>query len=129
MLRAEFNQKKNRQVLNLEGRLVSVWAVQLKSLVPRSFVPSGLLVDISELTYVDSVGQQRMFLLRDLHAKLVVETCCAQDIYERLQLTLKGDADRTVPSATEVLPSSTAVHSPARAVFRDSSGRGLLRRR
>lgn len=112
MLRAEFNQRNNGLVLKLEGRLVSAWAVQVKSLVSRRFVRNGLLVDMSEVTYVDSVGEQLLLWLRDLHAKFVAETCYARDICERLHLTLKGDADRPVPSATEVLPSSTVAPPP-----------------
>ena len=112
MLRAEFNQRNNGLVLKLEGRLVSAWAVQVKSLVSRRFVRNGLLVDMSEVTYVDSVGEQLLLWVRDLHAKFVAETCYARDVCERLHLTLKGDADRPVPSATEVLPSSTVAPLP-----------------
>ena len=129
MLRAEFNQRNNRLVLKLEGRLVSAWAVQVKSLVSRHFVTNGLLVDMSEVIYVDSVGEQLLLWLHGLNAKFVAETCYARDICERLHLTLKGDADRPVPSATEVLPSSTVAPSPARAISPDSPGRGPLRRR
>lgn len=107
MLRAELNQRNTDLVLKLEGRLVSGWAVQVKSLVSRHFVPNGLFVEMSEVTYVDSVGEQLLLWLRDLRAEFVAETCYARDICQRLHLTLKGDADRLVPSATEVLPPST----------------------
>jgi hypothetical protein len=112
MLRAEFSQRNKGLVLKLEGRLVSAWAVQVKSLVSRRFVPNGLLVDISEVTYVDSVGEQLLLWLRDLHAKFLAETYYARDICERLHLTLKGDANRPILSATEVLPSSTVAPQP-----------------
>jgi len=109
MLRAEFNQRNNGLVLKLEGRLVSAWAVQVKSLVSRHFVSNGLLVDMSEVTYVDSVGEQLLLWLRDLHAEFAAETCHARDTCQGLHLPLKGDADRPVPSATEV-------HSPLTVV-------------
>jgi len=105
MLRAEFTHKNNDRELKLEGRLVEAWAVQVKSFVSRHFVPKGLLVDMSEVTYVDSVGEQLLLWLRDLQAEFVAESCYARDVCERLQLTLKGDAGRPVPSATEVHPS------------------------
>ena len=108
MLRAEFNQRNNGLVLKLEGRLVSAWAVQVKSLVSRHFVTNGLLVDMSEVTYVDSVGEQLLLWLRDLNARFVAETCYARDICERLHLTLEGDADRSVLSVTEVHPPPAA---------------------
>ena len=77
-----------------EGRLVSAWAVQVKSLVARHFVPNGLLVDMLAVSYVDSVGELLLLWLRDLHARFVAGTCYARDICERLNLTFKGDADR-----------------------------------
>jgi len=107
MLRVEFNQRNKGLLLKLEGRLVSAWAVQVRSLVSRRFVRNGLLVDMSEVTYVDSAGEQLLLWLRDLQAKFMAETCYTRDICERLHPTIKGDADRPVPSATEVLPSST----------------------
>ncbi len=104
MLRVQFNQRNTGLVLKLEGRLVSAWAVQVKSLVSRRFVRNGLFVD---RTYVDSAGEQLLLWLPDLQANFMAETCYARDICERLHLTIKGDADRPAPSATEVLPSST----------------------
>lgn len=105
MLRAEFDRKSNGLALKLEGRLVAAWALQVKSLLSRRFVPNGLLVDMSEVTYVDSVGEQLLLWLRDLQAEFVAENCYARDMCERLHLTVKGDADRPVPSAAEVHPS------------------------
>ena len=105
MLRAEFDHGGKGLALKLEGRLVAAWAVQVKSLLSRHFVPNGLLVDISEVTYVDSVGEQLLLWLRDLQAEFVAESCYARDMCERLHLTLKGDADGPVLSATEVHPS------------------------
>jgi hypothetical protein len=105
MLRAEFDQRNNGLTLKLEGRLVSAWAVQVKSFVSRHFVPNGLLVEISDVTYVDPVGEQLLLWLRDLQAKFVAETCYARDICERLHLTVKGAANVRVSPAAEVHPS------------------------
>jgi len=107
MLRAQFSDKNDRLSLKLEGRLVGAWAVQVKSLLSRHFVSNGLLVDVSDVTYVDSVGEQLLLWLRNLHAKFVAETCYAHDVCERLQLDVEGtgDAGGQVPLATELLPS------------------------
>src|ERR1700739_1484378 len=88
MLRAAFNHKNDGLALKLEGRLVGAWAVEVKSLLSRHFVSKGLLVDVSEITYIDSVGEQLFLWLRDLQAKFVAETCYARDVCERLQLDL-----------------------------------------
>jgi len=89
MLRARLDQSSGLS-LKLEGRLVAAWAFQVKSLVSRHFVPNGLLVDMSEVTYVDSVGEQLLLWLRDLKAEFVAESCYPRDICERLHLTLTG---------------------------------------
>ncbi len=112
MLRAELHHRDNGLVLKLEGRLVSAWAVQVKSLVARHFVTNGFLVDMSEVTYVDSAGEQLLIWLPALQAEFVAETCCARNICERLHLPLKGDVDRPSPSTTEVLLSSTVAPLP-----------------
>jgi hypothetical protein len=105
MLRAQFDRTNDGLVLTLRGRLVGAWAVQVKSLVSRHFVPNGLFVDISEVLYVDSVGQQLLLWLRDLHSKFVAKSCYARDVCERLRLDAQdvvGDADGHVPSVAKV---------------------------
>jgi hypothetical protein len=123
MVRAQFHQTNHHLALKQEGRVVSARAVEVKSLVSRHFVPNGLLVDVSEVTYVDPAGEQLFLWLRDLQAKFVAETCHARDIRESLQLTLQEDADRSVPSLTE-MHHPQAAPSPARASSPDSPGRG-----
>jgi len=111
MLRAQLDKSCEAWTLKLEGQLVSAWAVEVKSYVSRHFVTNGLLVELSDVTYVDSTGEQLLLWLRDLHARFVAETCYARDICERLHLDLKGDADGSVPSVTEVLlPPTVAPH-------------------
>ena len=101
MLRAEFDHKSDHLELKLEGRLVGAWAVQVKSQVSRHLIPTGLLVDISEVTYVDSIGEQLLISFRDLHAKFVAETCYALEVCERLRLTAQRSRDRSTPAASE----------------------------
>lgn len=101
MLRAEFDHKSDHLELKLEGRLVGAWAVQVKSLVSRHLIPAGLLVDISEVTYVDSVGEQLLIWLRNLHTKFVAETCYALEVCERLHLTPQRRPDHSTQAASE----------------------------
>jgi len=90
MIRAKFIQRNEGRALKLEGRLVGAWAVQVKSLLSRHFVSHGFLVDVSEVTYVDSVGEQLLVWLGDLRAKFVAETGYARNVCEKLQLDLQG---------------------------------------
>ena len=61
MLRAAFSHRNDGQALKLDGRLVGAWVVQVKSLLSRHFVSNGLLVDVSQATYVDSLGNSYFF--------------------------------------------------------------------
>jgi len=124
MLRATSSYKNDGLGLELEGRFIGAWRVQVKSIVSRHFVRNGLLVDFSEVTYIDSVGEQLRLWLRDSHAKFVTETCHACDICERLQLAVQRDTDWFVPPLIEVHFPQTAP-LPARASSPDSPGRGL----
>ena len=128
MLRAQFDQRNTGLVLKLEGRLVSAWAVQVKSLVSRRFVRNGLFVDMSEVTYVDSAGEQLLLWLRDLQAKFVAETCYARDICQRLHLALKGDADRPRPVGDRGASLVPVAPHPRPGGHSDSPGRGPLMR-
>jgi hypothetical protein len=102
MLRAEFKQLAKSATLKLEGRLVGEWAVQVNSLVAKSSLPAGLIVDLSEVTYVDSVGEMVLVWLSTLHALFLAETCYARDVCQRLHLTLKGDPGSYSPSVTQM---------------------------
>lgn len=103
MIQAQFHKTNDHLALKLEGRLVSAWAVQVKTLVSRHFVPNGLLVDMSYVTDVDSIGAQLLLWLNDLHAEFVAESGYARDICEQLHLKLKEAADNPAPSVTQVL--------------------------
>jgi ABC-type transporter Mla MlaB component len=103
MLRAEFHQLTNGLILKLEGRLVGEWAIQVKSLVANCSSPTSLAVDLSEVTYADSAGEQLLTWLCSLHAKFIAETCYARDVCERLHLTLEAGPDRRLAtSSTDV---------------------------
>jgi anti-anti-sigma regulatory factor len=92
MLRAEFRQLADRLTLKLEGRLVSDWANQVKSLVREETPPATrLVVDLTEVTYIDAVGESVLIWLSNIHAQFAAETCYTRDVCERLRLTLEGD--------------------------------------
>jgi ABC-type transporter Mla MlaB component len=110
MLRAQLDRSNEGLALKLEGQLVSAWAVQVKAHVSRHFVANGLLVDMSDVTYVDSTGELLLLWLRDLHARFVAGTCYARAICERLHLNDIGDADGSVPPVTEVHPPASTPH-------------------
>lgn len=102
MLRAEFDQKTNLLSLKLEGRLVGEWAVQVRAIILKRTIPLGVLVDMSEVSYIDSTGEDLLAWLSALHAEFVAETSYARDVCERLHLKLKKDVGRPSLPAAEV---------------------------
>jgi hypothetical protein len=72
----------------MEGRLVSDWAEQARLLVTKEVIPQGLIVDLSDLSFVDSTGEQLLTWLASVGAEFVADNVYAAYICERLHLPL-----------------------------------------
>jgi|NGEPerStandDraft_6_1074524.scaffolds.fasta_scaffold08602_3 hypothetical protein len=92
MLRVESHRLANTVTLRLEGRFVGDWAEQARSLVTKSPVPAQLVVDLTEVSYADSIGEQVLIWLRSIGATFIAGSCYALDVCERLQLPLEREA-------------------------------------
>lgn len=110
MFRAEIHQLANGPTLKMEGRLVGEWAEQTKSLVTMASVPKGLIVDVTEVSYVDSVGEQVLSWFRSIGAVFVAKAIYAAGVCERLHLPLRGQ------------PSGSSKERHRRGVRRPSPG-------
>jgi ABC-type transporter Mla MlaB component len=91
MFRAEIQWLANGPTLKMEGRLVGDWAEQARLLVTREVVPQGLIVDLSDLSYVDSMGEQLLKWLASVRAEFFAGNVYAAGICERLRLPLLGN--------------------------------------
>jgi hypothetical protein len=95
MFRAEVRWFANGPTLKMEGRLVGDWAEQARCLVTNDVVPKGLIVDLTEVSYVDSVGEQLLKWLGSVGAAFVAGNVYTVGVCERLRLsTLKKTAPR-----------------------------------
>ena len=88
MFRAEIHSGDEGPTLKMEGRLVGEWAEQARSLVTRESVPQGLLVDLTEVTYVDPVGEQVLHWLQSVGARFIAKALYAAELCVRLRLPL-----------------------------------------
>jgi ABC-type transporter Mla MlaB component len=88
MFRAEIRWLSNGPTLKMEGRLVGDWVEPARSLVTKEVVPQGLIIDLSDLTYVDSTGEQFLKWLASVGAKFVDGNVYTAGICERLRLPL-----------------------------------------
>lgn len=88
MLRVELHDS----ILKLEGRLTSADAEHIRSLIAHSDSFERIVVDLTEVTFVDSVGEMVLSLLGQLGAEFVAETAYSLDVCERLDLPLARGA-------------------------------------
>ena len=73
--------------LKMEGRLVREWAEQARYLVTTDVVPRGLIVDLTEVSYVDSAGERLLSWLGSVGAVFVARGVYAPAVCERLGLS------------------------------------------
>ncbi len=87
MFRAEILWLANGPTLKLEGRLVSEWAEQARCLVTTDVVPKGLIVDLTDVSYIDSAGEKLLSWLGSVGAVFVAGGVSAPAVCERLGLS------------------------------------------
>jgi hypothetical protein len=88
MFRMEFEEFAATLVVRIEGRFVGAFADEAKHLIIRRKTPRMLTVDLTEMTFVDSAGEETLMWLAQIGAKFIAESSYALDVCERLHLRL-----------------------------------------
>ena len=88
MLRVDMHNSDHIVILKLEGRLTCEGADHVRTLATRCPAQMRLMVDLTDITFTDSVGEEVLSLFGRFGAEFVAETSYALDICERLQLPL-----------------------------------------
>ena len=89
MLRVITIQTVDILTIKLEGRLTGEErAEQVRTLVTRSNTEMRLVVDITELMFVDALGEEVLSFLKRLGAQFLAQTAYSLDVCERLHLPL-----------------------------------------
>ena len=88
MLRAELRDSAETLSVKLEGRFTGPDAEHIRDLITRSTIVAKLVVDLAEIVFIDTVGEQVLSLLGRLGAEFVAPTSYALDVCERLHLPL-----------------------------------------
>jgi len=73
----------------MEGRLVGDWAEEAKLSMINGAIPRGLIVDLTEVTYVDSIGEKVLAWFASIGALFAADAVYAAELCERLQLPLQ----------------------------------------
>lgn len=87
MFRAEILWFANGPTLKMDGKLVGEWAEQARDLVTADVVPKSLIVDLTDVTYVDSAGERLLSWLGSVGAVFEVSGVYAIGVCERLGLS------------------------------------------
>ena len=87
MFRAEIQWLASGPTLKLEGKLIADWAEQARCLVTKDVLPKGLIVDLTEVSYVDSAGERLLSWLGSVGALFAASGVYTTAVCERLGLS------------------------------------------
>ena len=88
MLKVEFHERGNVLTLRMEGRFVGEFATDVRDVFTKGKVASGLIVDVSEVSFVDAVGEEVLSWLGRIGALFLADTAYSSDVCKRLHLPL-----------------------------------------
>jgi hypothetical protein len=88
MLRVEFQNFGKTLTMRLEGRFVGPFAKDTRDLVTRSKIPLRLVVNLSEVTFVDAVGEEVLSWFARIGGKFIADNCYPLHVCERLHLPM-----------------------------------------
>jgi hypothetical protein len=91
MLRVQTQESDSTLICRLEGRFTGDGAEEVRTLVTRCDSKLELVVDLTDLMFIDAVGEEVLLFAKRLGAQFVAETAYSLDVCERLQLPLIGN--------------------------------------
>ena len=126
MLRMQFYKLPDGIKMQLEGRFVREFAEHARTLIRRSVVPSNLVVDLSDVSFVDAVGEEVLLWFKGIGVKFAVESAYSRHVCEGLQLPIVSDRSagsqhvrhRTHRCAPGCEPSKERAHVPLQGEMR-----------
>ena len=90
MLRVETQQLDGALICRLEGRFTGEGAEEVRRLVTRCDGELELVVDLTDVMFIDTVGEEVLLFVKRLGAQFVAETSYSRDVCERLELPFSG---------------------------------------
>jgi hypothetical protein len=86
MLRVEIRDSADALILKLEGRFTAADAEHTRTLTTRLAARENLLVDLTEVVFIDAVGEEVLSFLGHFGAEFVAPNSYLLDVCERLNL-------------------------------------------
>ena len=90
MLRIQTQELDGALICQLEGRFTGKGAEEVRTLATRCDSKLELVVDLTEVMFIDAVGEDVLLFVKRLGAQFVAETSYSRDVCERLQLPFIG---------------------------------------
>jgi hypothetical protein len=87
-------------ICRLEGRFTGEGAGEVRRLVTRCDSQLELVVDLTDVMFIDAIGEEVLLFVKRLGAEFVAETSYSRDVCERLELPIigKGKSNMQEPS-------------------------------
>jgi hypothetical protein len=88
MLRVEFEDVGDMVTMRLQGRFVGPFAQDTKDLVTHCKIPPRLVVNLSEVTFVDAAGEEILSWLARIGGRFIADSCYPLHVCEGLRLPM-----------------------------------------
>jgi hypothetical protein len=88
MLRVEFEDVGDTLTMRLHGRFVGPFAKDTRDLVTHAKIPPRLVVNLSEVTFVDAVGEEMLSWLARIGGRFIADNCYPLHVCQRLHLPM-----------------------------------------
>jgi hypothetical protein len=90
MLRVQTQEFNGSLICRLEGRFTGKGAEEVRTHVTRCDSKLELVVDLTDVMFVDAIGEEVLSFVKRLGGQFVAETSYSRDVCERLHLPLIG---------------------------------------
>ena len=90
MLRVQTQESDGALICRLEGRFTGNGAEEVRALVTRCDSKLLLLVDLTDVLFIDAIGEEVLLFIKRLGAQFFAENSYSRDVCERLQLPIIG---------------------------------------
>jgi anti-anti-sigma factor len=90
MLRVQTEELDGALICRLEGRFTGEGAEEVRRLVTRCDGKLELVLDLTDVMFIDAIGEKVLLFVKRLGAQFVAETSYSRDVCERLLLPFIG---------------------------------------
>jgi len=94
MFRVAMHDGARASVMKIEGQLSGEYAEHTRTLLTRCNPATKLVVDLTDVTFVDSVGEDVLSVFGRFGAEFIADNAYSRDVCERLKLPLTRPAAR-----------------------------------